>query len=99
MNFPVILRPAAEADVADIYDYLEDARAGLGKKFLARLREVLERLESFPLLYGIVWRDVRAARLRRFRYVVYYVAFADRVEVLAVLHGARDESAWKARAK
>jgi plasmid stabilization system protein ParE len=44
-----------------------------------------------------VWQDVRAARLRKFRHVVYYVAFADRVEVLAVLHGSRDPSAWQSR--
>jgi toxin ParE1/3/4 len=44
-----------------------------------------------------VWQDVRAARLRKFRHVVYYVAFPDRVEVLAVLHGSRNASEWQAR--
>ena len=58
---------------------------------------MLLRIESVPELYGPVWQDVRAARLRIFRYVVYYVVFADRVEVLAVMHGARDASAWKSR--
>lgn len=60
--------------------------------------EVLGRIEAMPEMYGVVWQDVRAARLRKFRHVVYYVAFADRVEVLAVLHGSRDASAWKSRA-
>ena len=50
-----------------------------------------------PGTYGLVWQDVRAARLRKFRHVVYYVTFADRVEVLAVLHGSRDASAWQTR--
>jgi hypothetical protein len=50
-----------------------------------------------PELYGIVWHDVRAARLKRFRHVVYYVVFPDRLEVLAVMHGARDASAWQSR--
>jgi plasmid stabilization system protein ParE len=45
----------------------------------------------------VVWQDVRAARLRKFRYVVYYVVLTDHVEVLAVLHGSRDESTWKSR--
>jgi hypothetical protein len=71
--------------------------AGLGRKFLARLREVLERIEALPELYGLVWQDVRAARLRKFQFVVYYVVFADRVEVLAVMHGARDDWRWKVR--
>jgi plasmid stabilization system protein ParE len=50
-----------------------------------------------PEMYGLVWQDVRAARLRKFRHMVYCVAFADRVEVLAVMHGSRDASAWKSR--
>jgi toxin ParE1/3/4 len=58
---------------------------------------VLERIEAMPEIYGVVWRDVRAARLKRFRHVVYYVAFTDRVEILAVMHGSRDTPAWQAR--
>ena len=98
MSLPVILRPLAEADVVEIFGDLEFIRVGLGKRFLARLREVLERIEWMPELHGVVWQDVRAVRLRKFRYVVYYVALSDRVEILAVVHGSRDESAWKSRA-
>ncbi len=50
-----------------------------------------------PELYGAVWEDVRAARVKPFRYVVYYVVFDDRVEVIAVLHGARDPALWHER--
>jgi hypothetical protein len=51
-------------------------RAGLGGKFAAQLRAVLELIESMPELHGIVWRDVRAALVRKFRYVVYYVVYS-----------------------
>jgi plasmid stabilization system protein ParE len=97
MSLPVILGPAADADIQAIHDQLEQAQAGLGDCFVARVREVLERIESMPEMYSLVWQDVRAARLRKFRHLVYYVAFADRVEVLAVLHGSRDASAWQSR--
>ena len=76
MSLPVILRPAADADIQATYDELEQLQAGLGGRFVAR---------------------VRAARLRIFRHVVYYVIFADRVEVMAVIHGSRDASAWQSR--
>jgi len=72
-------------------------QARLGVRFVARVREVLERIEAMPELYGLIWQDVRAARLRKFRHVIYYVVFADRVEVLAVMHGARDASDWQTR--
>jgi plasmid stabilization system protein ParE len=98
VNLPVILRPTADGDIQATHDELEQARVGLGDRFVARVREVLERIEYMPEMYGVVWQDVRAARLRKFRHIVYYVAFADRVEVLAVLHGARDASAWQSRA-
>jgi plasmid stabilization system protein ParE len=44
-----------------------------------------------------VWQDLCAARLKQFRYLVYFILPADRVEVLAVLHGARDPSSWQSR--
>ena len=97
MTVPVILRPDAQGDVRDVHDSLEQIRSGLGRQFVERVREILERLERFPRMYGVVWHDVRAVRVKRFRYVIYYVAFSDRVEVLAVMHGARDSSSWQSR--
>ncbi len=98
MGLPVILRPQADTDIQTTHDDLERVQAGLGVRFVGYVREVLERIEAMPELFGIVWQDVRATRVRKFRYVVYYVVFSDRVEVLAVLHGARNPSTWRSRA-
>jgi plasmid stabilization system protein ParE len=97
VSLPVILRHAAEVDIQEARDQLEAIRVGLGNQVLARVREVLARIEKMPELHGKVWQDVRAARLKQFRYIVYFIVLADRVEVLAVLHGARDPSSWKSR--
>jgi plasmid stabilization system protein ParE len=97
MSLPVILRPAADDDIQRTHDELELAQVGLGGRFVARVREVLEQIELMPAMFGVVWQDVRAARLKKFRHLVYYVVFSDRVEVLAVMHGARDASAWQSR--
>ena len=97
MSLPVILRHEAEVDVQEARDQLEAVRVGLGTQVLARVRDVLARIEKMPELHGKVWQDVRAARLKQFRYIVYFIVLADRVEVLAVLHGARDPSSWQSR--
>lgn len=97
MSLPVILRHEAEVDIQAARDQLENVRVGLGNQVLARVREVLARIEKMPELHGKVWEDVRAARLKQFRYIVYFVVLADRAEVLAVLHSARDSSAWQSR--
>jgi len=98
VSLPVILRHEAEVDIQGARDELEAVRVGLGNQVLARLREVLARIEKMPELHGKVWEDVRAARLKQFRYIVYFIVLADRVEVLAVLHSARDPLAWQSRA-
>jgi plasmid stabilization system protein ParE len=97
VSLPVILRHEAEVDVQEARDQLEAVRVGLGNQVLSRVREVLARIEKMPELHGKVWQDVGAARLKQFRYIVYFIVLADRVEVLAVLHGARDPSSWKSR--
>ena len=40
VSLPVILRPAADADIQATYDGLEQARAGLGDRFVACVRQV-----------------------------------------------------------
>lgn len=97
MSLPLNLRIEASRDVEEAYNYLETQQAGLGLKFLDQLDEVLSRIGAMAELYAVVWRNVRAARLRRFLHVVYYRVLDDRIEVIAVLHGSRDSSAWQAR--
>jgi len=98
MNRPVVLRRAAETDIVDIFTSLQQVRDGLGDQFVDHVRTILERIEAMPEMYGLVWNDVRAVRVRKFLYVVYYVALADRIEVLAVIHGSRHETDWQSRA-
>ncbi|HEY3788392.1 MAG TPA: hypothetical protein VGL71_06025 [Urbifossiella sp.] len=43
---------------------------------------------SSPKHFGILWEDIRTVRVDRFQYVVYYMVLDNRVEVLAVIHGA-----------
>jgi plasmid stabilization system protein ParE len=98
MSLPVVLRPEASQDAEEARDHLEAQQTGLGQAFLDRLNETLAWIGATPEMYGVVWRTVRAARLRRFTYVVYYRVHANCVEVLAVMHGSRHASAWRARA-
>jgi hypothetical protein len=61
MSLPVILRPVADADIQATYDELERVKAGLGDRFVARVRQVLERIEAMPQMYGLVWQDAHGA--------------------------------------
>jgi toxin ParE1/3/4 len=97
MSLPVVLRPEAEQDLLTAHKWYEGQRVGLGDEFTEQVTAVLERVAEMPEMFAIFWEDVRTCRSRRFPYVIYYRVLADRVEVLAVLHGSRDPSFWKSR--
>ena len=97
MSLPVVLRPEATKDAAEAIGYFDALRPGLGQAFLIQVQDVLLRISGMPEIHGIVWRNVRAARLRRFTYVVYYRVHADRLEVLAVAQGNRDAAVSQSR--
>ena len=97
MSLPVVLRPEATKDAAEAIGYFDALRPGLGQAFLIQVQDVLLRISEMPEIHGIVWRNVRAARLRRFTYVVYYRVHEDRLEVLTVVQGNRDAAVWQSR--
>jgi plasmid stabilization system protein ParE len=97
MSLPIVIRPEAQSDLLATRDWYDQQRLGLGDEFSAAVAVNIERLAAMPRLCQVLWEDVRASRLRKFPYIIYYRALSDRVEVLAVLHGSRNSSAWKAR--
>lgn len=97
MSLPVVVRPEADDDIFAARAWYDGQSPGLGARFAARLAAAIDRIGDAPELYGEVGRGVRAAPVARFPYVVYYRPYAERVEVLAVLHGRRDPAAWQDR--
>ena len=97
MTLHVVLRPVAEDEVRDAYDWYEQRRAGLGGEFLACVEDALDRIARMPEAPASVHRDVRRVLLRRFPHGVFYVVEGDTVVVLAVFHGRRDATQWQRR--
>ena len=98
MSLPVVMRAEATQDAEDARDFYEEKRVGLGQKFLDRMNARVAQIGFMPELFGVAWKNVRAVRIKKFPYVIYYRVFTDRVEVLAVMHGSREQSAWQSRA-
>lgn len=97
MSRPLFLRDEAADDLIQTRNQLNARAAGLGARFLQRVRETARLIQAMPEAFGVVHGDIRAVKVKRFQHVVYFVAFADRVEVVAVVHGSRDPSAWQDR--
>lgn len=91
------VRPRAQADVDEQSDYLiADRSHDQAIKFLVELQHVFERLLRFPQ-FGRPWptnnpalAGLRRAALPSFPLSVFYMADADEIAVVRVLHHARD---------
>jgi plasmid stabilization system protein ParE len=98
MSLPLVLRPAARADLLEARDWYEQQRPGLGDTFTDAVEQVFDRIQAMPELYAPSFKDVRRGKLRKFPYIVYYRILPKKIEVLAVLHGRRDPKVWRGRA-
>ncbi len=94
---PVIIRPAAEADIADAFHWYEEQRAGLGEEFRMELRVAFEEISKNPLLFRVLHRNTRRYLVQRFPYAIYYRVFPDKVVVVACMHGRRNPRRWQSR--
>jgi toxin ParE1/3/4 len=93
----VVKHPAALQDLVAIADFLGRDSLRVADRFLAMAEATFERLSRMPGIgEPFHVRDPRLAGVRRTpiarfrRYVVYYRPVAGGVEVLRVIHGARN---------
>ena len=87
----VTRRPLAETDILEIWDYLADDSLGAADRWVDRLDEQFRVLATQPMMGRV--RDELAPGVRSFlfgRHVIFYVPLDDGIDVVRVLHGARD---------
>ena len=97
MRYRLIVRPEAEADLQEAFDWYERHVPGLGAGFLAAIDGTMNSILSNPLQYPIMYRNARRALTRRFPYQVFFVIQEDLITIVAVSHGARDPKRWQDR--
>jgi toxin ParE1/3/4 len=93
----LILRPEAEAEMADAFDWYEQRVPGLGEEFLLCVDAVLNSILRNPLQFPRVHRTARRAIMRRFPYEVFFVEDEEYVVVLSVFHAKRNPLHWQKR--
>jgi toxin ParE1/3/4 len=99
MSYRLIIRLAAEADVAEAAQWYNERRLGLGEKFLSEVDQAIVRMLENPLALPVILRrhEVRRVLTKRFPYRIIFSLEDDMVVVHAVLHGRRDDRHWQDR--
>jgi toxin ParE1/3/4 len=87
----VLRRPQAAADILDIWDFIAEDSLEQADAWIDRLDESLRLLASQPLMGRARPELVDGLRSRPFeRYVIFYLPLSDGIDVVRVLHSARD---------
>jgi toxin ParE1/3/4 len=87
----VVRRPLAALDILDVWDHIADNDMVAADRWVDELDTTFSRLATQPLMGRA--RPELAPDLRSFpfqRYVIFYVPLPDGIDVVRVLHSARD---------
>jgi toxin ParE1/3/4 len=87
----VARRPLAETDILEIWNYIADDSLAAADRWVDRIDKQFRVLATQPMMGRV--RDELAPGVRSFpfgRYVIFYMPLDDRIDVVRVLHGARD---------
>ncbi len=89
---PYQLTPAAEADLDEIFEYIRSDSPAATRRVLVRVREAMRRLAEYPRI-GHVREDLADRSLRFwpvYSYLIVYRPESRPLQIIRVLHGARD---------
>jgi toxin ParE1/3/4 len=97
MTKRIAIRPRADRDLDQHFAYIAKHNSSAAERFLLAAKETLGRLAAMPELGG-TWgfADPRLAEIRVWQisgfenYLVFYRPVESGIEVVRILHGARD---------
>lgn len=87
----ILRRPLAAADIADIWDYIAEDSPAQADAWVDRLDSKLKLLANHPLMGRAreeLFEGMRSLPIGR--YVIFYVPLDDGIDLVRVLHSARD---------
>lgn len=95
MSHDVRFLPLARLEVTDVCDWYARLAPGLSEGFLTEVDRIVGLIADNPLVYPVVLKDIRRARLRRFPYSLFFRIVGDDCFVLACFHARRDPRRWE----
>ncbi len=87
----VLRRPEVAEDVASIWEYIADDNVTAADRWINQINERLQLLATQPLMGHA--REELMPGMRSFpfgRYVIFYMPIEDGIDVIRLLHSARD---------
>lgn len=94
--FEIEITESAQLDLEEAYLYYETQRVGLGDDMHLCYEEGLEVIRRNPY-FEIRLDDIRAYKIRRFPYLIFFRIIDNKIRVVSFFFGKRKPSIWKER--
>ena len=95
----VFFSPAAQAELDEAFDYLEEEQSELGYRFIDAVDEAVGRICLLPYAWHPLGRNLRRCHLKHFRNGLVYRIRNRQAEIIAVAHDRRRLGYWRSRLK
>ena len=89
--------PEAIQEYRAAVDYYAGRDPALALRFIEAVEDAITRIQDAPLAGRILDDQVRRCLTRVFPYTVLYVAEAEFILIVAVMHGSREPGYWRRR--
>jgi plasmid stabilization system protein ParE len=89
--------PLVADDLAAAIAYFDDISVDLGSSFRTSVRRRIESIADRPDSFGCIHKQIRAAMVDRFPYVILFESDKETVAILGIFHAASDRERWLER--
>ena len=89
--------PDAEVEMIEAAAWYESRQEDLGKRFLAAVRDCINRIVINPRIYPEVEGDICRCLVKSFPFGVLFKTMPEGIGIVAVMHLRRDPDYWKRR--
>jgi len=99
MKYEIIYLPLVYEDIKETNDFYNSRVKGLGKEFVAVVKEEFKTILHRPLLFEIKYKNTRIAYTKRFPFGIHFEIQenTNRIVVKGLYHTARNSEIWYER--
>ncbi len=99
MEYKIAIHQLALDDILEIARWYDYQSPGLGNKFEENLEAAIQKINTQPFSYRIIYGSIRRIHLKHFPYLIFYEILVEEVLIYGVIHSKRNPKAIKSRFK
>lgn len=89
VRYKIEFLPLAQEELIQAIDWYEKQRHGLGARFIVAVEATIEAIKRTPMLFTVVHKNIRRARIKRFPYGIFFEFDEELVIIAAIYHAKR----------